>query len=91
MHDEDGFLSAIRQTPTDDTARLVFADWLDEQDDPIVCAGEASVHPCQARPFLTEGFGFRVVDFGFGRSDSRYSRPSRTISSNPGSSLNRPA
>jgi uncharacterized protein (TIGR02996 family) len=34
MHDEDGFLSAIRQTPADDTARLVFADWLDEQDDP---------------------------------------------------------
>jgi uncharacterized protein (TIGR02996 family) len=34
MHDEDGFLSAIRQTPADDVARLVFADWLDEQDDP---------------------------------------------------------
>lgn len=34
MHDEAGFLSAIRQTPADDTARLVFADWLDEQDDP---------------------------------------------------------
>jgi uncharacterized protein (TIGR02996 family) len=35
MHDEAGFLSAIRTTPADDTARLVFADWLDEQDDPI--------------------------------------------------------
>ena len=34
MHDEADFLSAIRQTPADDTARLVFADWLDEQDDP---------------------------------------------------------
>ncbi len=34
MHDEAGFLSAIRQTPADDVARLVFADWLDEQDDP---------------------------------------------------------
>jgi uncharacterized protein (TIGR02996 family) len=34
MHDEDGFLAAIRQTPADDVARLVFADWLDEQDDP---------------------------------------------------------
>ena len=31
MHDEDGFLAAIRQTPADNTARLVFADWLDEQ------------------------------------------------------------
>jgi uncharacterized protein (TIGR02996 family) len=35
MHDEEGFLSTIRQTPADDVARLVFADWLDEQDDPI--------------------------------------------------------
>jgi uncharacterized protein (TIGR02996 family) len=35
MHDEAGFLTAIQQTPADDTARLVFADWLDEQDDPI--------------------------------------------------------
>jgi uncharacterized protein (TIGR02996 family) len=33
MHDEDGFLAVIRQTPADDTARLVFADWLDEQGD----------------------------------------------------------
>lgn len=33
MHDEAGFLSAIRQTPADDVTRLVFADWLDEQDD----------------------------------------------------------
>jgi uncharacterized protein (TIGR02996 family) len=34
MHDEDGFLAAIRFSPADDVARLVFADWLDEQDDP---------------------------------------------------------
>ncbi|MBP3957239.1 TIGR02996 domain-containing protein [Gemmata sp. G18] len=34
MHEEAGFLSVIRQSPADDTARLVFADWLDEQDDP---------------------------------------------------------
>jgi uncharacterized protein (TIGR02996 family) len=33
MHDEEGFLAAIRQTPADDLARLVYADWLDEQDD----------------------------------------------------------
>src|SRR5262245_55379643 len=33
MHDEDGFLAVLRQTPADDTARLVYADWLDEQDD----------------------------------------------------------
>jgi uncharacterized protein (TIGR02996 family) len=35
MHDEAGFLAAIRHTPADDVARLVFADWLDEQDEPI--------------------------------------------------------
>jgi uncharacterized protein (TIGR02996 family) len=34
MHDDAGFLAVIRQTPADDTARLVFADWLDERDDP---------------------------------------------------------
>jgi uncharacterized protein (TIGR02996 family) len=33
MPDEDGFLAAIRHTPADDIARLVYADWLDEQDD----------------------------------------------------------
>src|SRR4051794_22325861 len=30
---EDAFLQAIRQTPDDDTTRLVYADWLDEQGD----------------------------------------------------------
>jgi uncharacterized protein (TIGR02996 family) len=35
MHDETGFLNAIRQNPADDVARLVFADWLDERDDTI--------------------------------------------------------
>ena len=34
MTDEDGFLAAIRHTPADDVTRLVFADWLDEHDDP---------------------------------------------------------
>jgi uncharacterized protein (TIGR02996 family) len=33
MHEETGFLAAIRLTPADDIVRLVFADWLDEQDD----------------------------------------------------------
>src|SRR5262245_32699131 len=34
LNEEAGFLSAIRQTPADETARLVYADWLDEQGDP---------------------------------------------------------
>jgi uncharacterized protein (TIGR02996 family) len=32
--DEDGFLNAIRDNPADEAARLVYADWLAERDDP---------------------------------------------------------
>jgi uncharacterized protein (TIGR02996 family) len=35
MNDRLAFLRAIRANPDDDTARLVFADWLDEHDDPL--------------------------------------------------------
>ncbi len=31
---EDAFLQTLREKPDDDTTRRVFADWLDEQDDP---------------------------------------------------------
>ena len=31
MDDESGFLNAIAAAPADDTARLVYADWLDER------------------------------------------------------------
>jgi uncharacterized protein (TIGR02996 family) len=34
MSDDAGFLHAIRDNPADDTARPVYADWLDERDDP---------------------------------------------------------
>jgi uncharacterized protein (TIGR02996 family) len=34
MGDEAAFLRAIRSSPPDDTARLVYADWLDDRDDP---------------------------------------------------------
>jgi uncharacterized protein (TIGR02996 family) len=33
MHEE--FLAALRDSPNDNVARLVYADWLDEQDDPL--------------------------------------------------------
>src|SRR5262245_24158767 len=33
MRDEAAFLEAIREDPNDDAARLVYADWLDEQGD----------------------------------------------------------
>ncbi|QJW96571.1 TIGR02996 domain-containing protein [Frigoriglobus tundricola] len=35
MSDRLAFLRAIRASPDDDTARLAFADWLDEHDDPL--------------------------------------------------------
>lgn len=34
MSSEPAFLAAIRDDPDDDTARLVYADWLAERDDP---------------------------------------------------------
>lgn len=34
MNEEAGFLSAIGQAPDEDTIRLAYADWLDEQPDP---------------------------------------------------------
>jgi len=33
---EESFIDAIRQNPSDNTAWLVFADWLQERDDPRV-------------------------------------------------------
>jgi uncharacterized protein (TIGR02996 family) len=35
MVEAAAFLEAIRADPADDTTRLVFADWLDERDDPL--------------------------------------------------------
>jgi uncharacterized protein (TIGR02996 family) len=35
MSERDHFLQMIAENPDDDTARLVFADWLDEHDDPL--------------------------------------------------------
>ncbi len=34
VHDEDDFLRKLLENPTDDTVRLVYADWLDERGDP---------------------------------------------------------
>lgn len=35
MTERDALISAVRAHPDDRTARLVFADWLDERDDPL--------------------------------------------------------
>jgi uncharacterized protein (TIGR02996 family) len=34
VDEDEAFLAAIRQQPADNTVRLVYADWLDERDDP---------------------------------------------------------
>src|SRR5262245_7234302 len=34
MSEDEAFIRAIVDSPGDDTARLVYADWLDERDDP---------------------------------------------------------
>jgi uncharacterized protein (TIGR02996 family) len=34
MHDEQAFLQAMQENPDDAVHRLVFADWLEERDDP---------------------------------------------------------
>jgi len=36
MAGEAGFVQALRADPTNDTTRLVFMDWLQEQDDPVL-------------------------------------------------------
>ena len=35
MSDEAAFLDALKANPADDTARLVYADWLDEHNEPL--------------------------------------------------------
>lgn len=34
MNEDEAFIRAIRETPDDETARLVYTDWLDDRDDP---------------------------------------------------------
>jgi uncharacterized protein (TIGR02996 family) len=34
MHDDSDFLRKLLENPADDTVRLVYADWLEERDDP---------------------------------------------------------
>lgn len=34
MSDDDAFVAAVKESPNDEVLRLVYADWLDERDDP---------------------------------------------------------
>src|SRR5215210_4229484 len=60
MSDEDALLRAIAATPEDDLPRLVYADWLDEHDQPeraefvrLQCELAAMPAADPTRPFLT--------------------------------------
>jgi uncharacterized protein (TIGR02996 family) len=53
MNPEDEFLEAIRQNPDDDTPRLVYADWLEERDDP---RGEFIRIQCQLANMTPDDF-----------------------------------
>ena len=45
------FLQAIRDDPLDDTPRLIFADWLQEQTNPLLASrGELLGVQCQLEP-----------------------------------------
>jgi uncharacterized protein (TIGR02996 family) len=44
MNDEAAFLQAMQTNPADNTLRLVFADWLEEQGDPT---GMGTMHPAR--------------------------------------------
>jgi uncharacterized protein (TIGR02996 family) len=42
MTEDESFIRAIVDTPGDDTARLVYADWLDDRDD-FIGTGEVTL------------------------------------------------
>lgn len=48
MSDEAAFLEALKANPADDTARLVYADWLDEHDQPQKAGYLRAVVACAA-------------------------------------------
>ena len=57
----DAFLQAICDRPDDDTPRLIFADWLDENGDPdraefirVQCQLEHTPEDADNRPYLEE-------------------------------------
>ncbi len=60
MNEKKAFLSAILAKPGDDTARLAFAVWLDEHDDPERADHFASLTQGSAR------FAFGVARFTLG-------------------------
>jgi uncharacterized protein (TIGR02996 family) len=67
VNDKQAFLNAIHQQPGDDTARLAFADWLDDRTDPSAAGWRAMVrmgkHP--DRSVIPNGAGRTLSVYGF--------------------------
>jgi uncharacterized protein (TIGR02996 family) len=59
MNDDEAFLAAIAERPDDDLTRLVYADWLEERDDPraeyVRLAVEAARDVTQSPPDVRDG------------------------------------
>jgi uncharacterized protein (TIGR02996 family) len=51
-----GFLQSILESPADDSARLILADWLQEQDDPLLSARAELIRlQCQLAGWIPDG------------------------------------
>jgi uncharacterized protein (TIGR02996 family) len=61
MNEEDAFLTAIVASPGDDTNRLVYADWLDDRDDPRGGYLRAEVARAQSRDAKDESKARRLA------------------------------
>lgn len=86
MTEQDAFINAICTNPDDDTARLVYADWLDEHDQPeraefIRVGCELATMPPEPRKlFVADGAGTMMDELGVGlvyEGDGHYSASSQ--------------
>jgi uncharacterized protein (TIGR02996 family) len=60
MDEEQAFLRAISAAPDDNTVRLIYADWLEERDDPRAEFVRAQVHLRELAPDDPAGTSLRV-------------------------------
>jgi len=56
MNDEQAFLDAIAAAPGDNTARLVYADWLDDHDAADRDREEQEKRDAEAKKDMEEGY-----------------------------------
>src|SRR5262245_15747409 len=71
MAEDQGFLRAAREAPDDDTPRLVYADWLEEHDDP---RGEFIRLQCTLAKMSRGDPGFRELEAREGQMRAKLRR-----------------